>query len=168
MQKILTERYPPEKDLILIMGTLPLLQSAVVLQMGNILKPKQFGCDALLAAKGDINDANWVKKRYTREARLFRELHYILSATVLINLNHASKEASEPEKGRGKGKKVDVLENRITVVLDSFAVGKFKAVDQRFKNVNRKAAIGNFQNERTKGGYVYHEASKLEENRYLK
>jgi hypothetical protein len=66
MRKILSHCYSPQKDLVLITGRLPLLNPPEMLEICNILKPKQFGCDVLRIAREECSDATWMKKRYVK------------------------------------------------------------------------------------------------------
>lgn len=66
VRKILTPDNITEKDLILITAKLPLQRPTELLEICNILKPKQFGCDVFQIARNECNDATWIKKRYLK------------------------------------------------------------------------------------------------------
>lgn len=69
--KILSE-LSNEKDLIIFLSCLDFRRVDDLLEVLSILKPYNFGIDPLIIAKGEANDATWMKKRYGKNSKHIR------------------------------------------------------------------------------------------------
>lgn len=100
MTKSLKE-FGPEKDLLLFVSKLRLNPIEELLDVLALLKPHNFGTDPLLIAKGSLNDATWMKKRYGKSSKYgqnIRELVYLLGSSVLVNLGQDQPKLHNTEK----------------------------------------------------------------------
>jgi hypothetical protein len=89
-----------------------------------------------------------MKKRYIKENKFSRELLYLLESTILVI-------PSKPIEGDKKTNKACLsLENRIVYDADSAIIERIRAIDNRFRNINRKAVLNSFQSERSKNSYM--------------
>ena len=88
MKKMLKE-FSVDKDLILIVSKVCLERIDEICELANLLKPLNFGLDPLLVARGEASDATWIKRRYSKSSVHLRELIYLLSSTILVNLLHS-------------------------------------------------------------------------------
>lgn len=71
VSKILSE-VGNEKDMIIILSSLDFRRIDDLLDVLSILKPYNFGIDPLIIAKGEANDATWMKKRYGKNSKNIR------------------------------------------------------------------------------------------------
>jgi hypothetical protein len=61
---MLKNKYAPSKELVFITSRFVLQKPQLALEIANILLPGNFGFEAVSIAKGETNDATWMKKRY--------------------------------------------------------------------------------------------------------
>ncbi len=64
IRNLLKNKYSVSKELIIFTSRSVLQKSVIGLEIANLLLPKNFGFEAISIAKGEANDATWMKKRY--------------------------------------------------------------------------------------------------------
>ena len=99
MRNLLKNKYSASKELLLFTSRFVLQRAPLALEIANILLPGNFGFEAVSIAKGEANDATWMKKRYVNESRHYRELMFIFNSMFLVNLQQFEKKVSEITSG---------------------------------------------------------------------
>jgi len=64
MRNLLKNKYSASKELLIFTSRFILDKPQRGLEIANILLPNNFGFEAVAIAKGEANDATWMKKRY--------------------------------------------------------------------------------------------------------
>ena len=77
IKKMLTEKYPFEKDLMILSSQYLIHKAELALEIGSILLPKQFGSDSSIQAN---------RLRYINDQKSYHELYYIFNSNCFINL----------------------------------------------------------------------------------
>ena len=86
MRNLLKNKYSASKELVIFTARFIIEKPQLGMEIANILLPNDFGFEAVAIAKGEANDATWMKKRYINESKYFREMLFIFNSMFLIDL----------------------------------------------------------------------------------
>ena len=162
MRKIIEKEFPKEKDLILLVSRLE-VDIASLLNIANLLHPHTFATDPLFISRNKTNDATWMKTRYRRDSLLQKELFFIFNSTVLINMLLKT----APEEKKALYDVPDFMDSVVTIPLKENSEFNLKAIDKRFKKVDKRKVVTSLQTHRTIGTLLTTQTA-LEEENYLR
>jgi hypothetical protein len=116
-----------------------------ILSEVSLVQPKTFGLDPIAIELGHINDARWMKHRYGGKVRFQREMLFVFSHTVMVNLTNEHK---TPKAGQPIPTFMDQV---LEITLSEEHKYKIKTRDNRYKNIDKRKIIESLQNPRAIG-----------------